>query len=98
MQKLFRTIILCCALTLSVGVSAQSMGAAPTKKSKVRLTHHLTRVKGSQIMGNGTADDDGWELKFTFQNTPPKCTKNSLRITIWREKDIFTLRTQPIQV
>ena len=89
MQKLFRTIILCCALTLSVGVSAQSMGAAPTKKSKVRLTHHLTRVKGSQIMGNGTADDDGWELKFTFQNTPPKCTKNSLRITIWREKDIF---------
>lgn len=64
-------------------------GAAPTKQSKVRLTHNLTRVKGTQIMGNGTADDNGWELKFTFQNTPPKCTKNSLRITIWREKDIF---------
>ena len=88
-MKKQRVIILCYALVLILGASAQSMGGARTRPSKIRLTHQLTRVEGKQFMGNGMADDAGWNLTFSFQNAPPICTKNSLRITIWREKDIF---------
>lgn len=88
-MKTLRIIMLCCALVFMSGASAQSMGGARAKPSKIRLTHQLTRVEGTQFMGNGMADDAGWNLKFSFQNTPPLPTRNSLRITIWREKDIF---------
>ena len=87
-MKVARQLLLSCALAVTLGANAQHTGITHVRPA-IRLTHNLLRNEGSQLMGNGMADDAGWNLTFTLSNLPHGNVKKSVRITIWREKDIF---------
>ncbi len=94
-MNMFRQLTFVCALILSMNISAQIARPASMTPLSAKVVHQLTRFEGNQTMGNGVNDDIGWELTFMFPNHPPKCTKNRLTLTIWREKDIFHAHSYP---
>lgn len=76
-----------------LNISVVSSTKEPPPVQKATIHHELTRYYGTEYMGNGMTED-GWLLTFSFPRHPVRETNNTLRITIWREKDIFNPRNK----
>lgn len=82
-------------LAMVVVWGAMSLPSAAQHRSveKATIHHEMTRYKGTEYMGSGMTED-GYLLTFSFPRHPARGTNNTLRITIWREKDIFHPRNK----